>query len=128
MDSNAWLPTDGSASPYLGDYDDTSPYPNPIMANDGATLTSLDVADQTSVNTLKNPDDYQPGDIGDMVYYPFQEGPFKETQTHVTSFTRLWQAYEAFQAIYDDYEDDLDDYNDDKDDYDEAVEEYNELI
>ena len=38
-------------------------------------------------------------------------GPYQEDQTIVTSYTRLIMAYDAFQAIYDDYTADLNAYN-----------------
>lgn len=89
MGSGAFLPATTASPNFIGNYDVSKPFPNPLKSN-GAWASSpivpiMEANGDPSVNI--------PGDVGDIVYYPYQEGPFQTSQTSTMSFAILENSY-----------------------------------
>ena len=81
MDAAAFLPASSQATaPFLGDYSATIPYMNPIQGggelDQSTTIASLGTFNQEPGGRFPDPSTLPPGDIGDLAYYPYLEGPF----------------------------------------------------
>lgn len=75
----------------------------------------------TSVQAELDPSVRNPGSIGDAIYFPRQEGPFKADQTVKIDVPILTDIYAHFNAQYASYNSALDSYNNKKKTYNEAL-------
>ena len=99
MATGGFLPVSSTDPLYLGDYPAHTPYPNPISEGSfsGFTPNALKFFEE------KDPSSHSPGDIDELIYYPYKEGAFRDTATAKVPFHVLKDSYLAQQAIIDDY-------------------------
>jgi hypothetical protein len=108
MTTGAFLPAASTAQAWLGAYDATKPWPNPIKeGNQGGTLTvnALTFQEETDPSTTPV------GDIDLIAYYPYLTGPFKDTAIATISFSLIQESYDAYSKIYTDFNTKVTNYN-----------------
>ena len=107
MATGGFLPGTSADPVFLGDYSPLTPYPNPISEGSfsGFTPNALKFFEE------KDPSSHSPGDIDELIYYPYKEGAFRDTATAKVPFQVVLDSYRAQQAIIDDYLKQLDAYN-----------------
>lgn len=120
MGSNAELPLADGAEHHLGAYAVTATAPevwfNPLTSI-GVTDTAWTASAMIWGQTDNDPSMYMPGTIGNAVYYPGLDGPFKETQTTLLDVQILQSFYNAKKDEFNSYKDKLAKYDEKKDDY-----------
>jgi hypothetical protein len=114
MTTGAFLPAASAAQAWLGTYDATLPWPNPIRdGNQGGTL---------NLNTLTfqeeaDPQSVPPGDIDRIAYYPYLTGPFRDTAIATISYSLINESYNAYTTMYSAFNTKVTAYNTLKDAY-----------
>jgi len=81
------LPATSVADGWLGNYGTTYKYPNPIKSV-GSAITGVNPIDW-AISHEYTVSQSAPGDLGNMVYYPYLAGPFFETQTATVKWSRI---------------------------------------
>lgn len=106
MTTGAFLPLASVTPHFLGDYGDADssgakPWPNPLKT-DG--LTGWDESQVSAILEANGDPAYAlAGDIGEVAYYPYLEGPFTATQITTMSFARLQRSYSQYTQVYNDF-------------------------
>lgn len=116
------LPATSVTTHHLGAYD----LANGIWLNPQIVkVTTPSVADFPAVTyvwgqVLDDPTMAVPGEIGNAVYYPDVDGPYKDTQTITTSARELMNNYASLQSVYSSFDSDASAYNTLKTAYNDA--------
>lgn len=93
MTAGAFLPDTESSPAFIGNYVVTKPYPNPLKSVQTGTAPWTVNPISSNLESGGDPSVAIPGDIGNIVYYPFQEGPFMTSSTATMSFAILENNY-----------------------------------
>jgi hypothetical protein len=118
MVAGAFLPAASTTPVWLGTYVATNPYPNPIATGTIASFTVNGLTFDEEADPSINP----PGDIGQLAYYPYLTGPFKDTAKSTISYSLVQESYDAYTAMYTSFNSAVSAYNTKKDEYNVELE------
>lgn len=88
------------------------PWPNPVLTTSVGT-NFFNFAGNWELNVRES----IPGDIGNLKYYPYLNGPFKESATATVRFGRVYDSWQQYKTWYAAYEAQVPAYNTLKDAY-----------
>ena len=87
QNTNFFLPATSVNDGWLGNYGTTYKYPNPIKSV-GSSITGISPTDW-AISHEYTVSQSAPGDLGNMVYFPYLAGPFLDTQTATVKWSRI---------------------------------------